>query len=85
MSRYVAQTEKDGKSYKIAFGVDHAIGHFVDIWDLSQGAGDDEEGLVYSKCTFFDAVTPVEMGQVMQSYNLNIAREIEKGEHHAGL
>ena len=71
-----------GGHYKAAFGTDPMIGFFCDIWDLDQGDGDDEAGLVYSKMTTFDTdITPPMMTAEMEKYGINVSAAIERQMH----
>ena len=70
MSRYVIQIDENKD---IAYGFDHAIGYFYDIFDNSKDIDNDEEAIVESASSLFGrnniAFTQGDMVEVMDKYS----------------
>lgn len=71
MSRHVFETIKEGKSYQVAYGLDHMLGYFLTVYDeeKDEGAG---EGIILD-VSMYDLGYPKHRGDIikhMQEWNV---------------
>jgi len=67
----VTKTNKEGETYQVAFGQDHALGFFVQVFQPG------EEEPVYDKCWLFDHINaPGLIKEVVDQFGVDIYREV---------
>ncbi len=64
MSRYTAVVEKDGQQLTIAWGLDHAVGCFFQVFDAEQDCIVDLDAL-------FDGLTLAELCVLLESFGVD--------------
>lgn len=71
----MSRREKYGERFAIAFGVDHAMGNYVMVWDRSDYDEPDVENVVVDEDRFTGAVTPDRIISLGSEYGVPLGAE----------
>lgn len=72
------RVERENEDYSIAYGLDHACGLFIQVYDKSK-ANDDDEGLILDIDQWTDdSLTLEKIVAIADDYNFDLRYEVEE-------